>query len=358
MKLLRSLLLSSLALSACTGLDESDETFGETTSDLSVTSWATFDDGLADDIGYPPASVLFGGKDYYVYTNDNGSPFPGVSHDLYWHRCDGTSCTGRKRITGQQTSDRVSLAAFNGYIYMVHTGESDGSALWFSRFDPATEQWSTNVKLTQTTIDGPPALAAFNNQLYMVGTSEATVTRRGVTITTYPMWYVSMNAAEVFSTTRSVGRESASRPSLAAFYGKLYLAHQYGATGGIAMNTLQPSGTSWTADQVLTSGTTPLYGYDVQIAEANGFLHLVHSSYSNNYTYWMYFDGCAWAPVLTIDARQTTTRLSMATSRVGVEVARLHDYGLWPYTANAWISSKFTAPPAPVTVPLCQPTAG
>jgi hypothetical protein len=361
MKLVRpllSILLSSMTLSAC--VDEaSDETLGEVTSDLSVTSWTTFDDGLSDDVGYPPTTAVLGGKDYFVYTYDQGSnPFPGVPHDLYWHRCDGTSCTGMKRIPGQQTNASVSLAAFNGYLYMVHTGESDSSALWFSRFDPATEQWSTNVKLTQTTLDGAPALAAFNNQLYMVGTQELTVSRRGMEVTTYPMWYVTMNTAEVFSATRSVGRESASRPSLASFFGKLYLAHQYGATGGIAINTLAPGSTSWSQDQLIKSGTVPLYGYDVQIAEANGFLHLVHSSFTNNYTYWMYFDGCNWAPELTIDARQTTSRLTMSTSRVGLELARLHDYGLWPYTHNAWISSSFLAPPAPITVPLCLPTAG
>lgn len=357
MRSLVPVLFSFTSLAACAGLDGEDDTLAESVSELSVTSWSSYDDHVSDDFGYPPASAMFQGKEYYVYTWGD-SAFPTTPHDLYWHRCDGTSCTGRKRVSGQATSDRVNLAAFNGYLYMTHVGESDSSAIWFSRFDPATEQWSENVKLSQTTFDGPPAMAAFDNKLYLVGNSERTITRRGVEVTTYPMWFVTMSPSEVFSPTMSVGKESVFRPSLTEFFGRLYLAHQDGRTAQLAVNTLMPGSTSWSANTTLKNGTVPIQGENVQIAAVNGFLHLVYSRFSDDYTYWMYNDGCKWSTDITIDSRSTSSRLSMSNGLTGLLLSRMYDTGLWPYTHLNWIMTRFNAPPAPITVPLCLPTQG
>ncbi|MEO7733931.1 MAG: hypothetical protein ABIY55_23410 [Kofleriaceae bacterium] len=352
-------LLAGASLTACVGLDE--ETFGEATSQLSTAGWSTSIGNSWTDIGYPPVSANLDGHDYYVFTwNEGGSPIPSTPHDLYWFQCSATACTVPHRIPGQQTSDRVNLAAFNGYIYMVHVGESDSSALWFSRLDPATGQWTTNSLLSNTTFDGAPALAAFNNQLYMVGTSERTVFKHGIEVSTYPMWYATMDASETFSVQKPVGYESATRPSLAVFFGKLYLAHRNGATDLIAINTMAPGGSAWSpAAYVLAGpGGTRIQGDDVQIAETNGYLHLIHHRYTDNYTWWTYYDGCTWAPELTFDSYTWSSRSSMSTVNGGLGVARLHDIALWPYTSNAWENTTFTAPPAPITVPLCLPTQG
>lgn len=352
-------LLVGASLTACVGLD--DEFLGEATSQLSTTSWSTAIGGIFTDLGYPPASANLAGHDYYVFTWDDGTnPFPGISRNLYWMQCSATACTDPHRIPGQQTSDRVNLAAFNGYIYMVHVGESDLSALWFSRLDPATGVWTTNSLLGNTTFDGAPALAAFNNQLYMVGTSEKTVIKRGVEVATYPMWYATMSTSETFSVQKPVGYESATRPSLAEFYGKLYLAHRNGATDLIAINTMLPGGSAWSPSAYVLAGPggTRIQGGDVQIAESNGYLHLIHHRYTDNYTWWTYNDGCTWAPELTFDTYTWSSPSSMATVNGGLLVSRLHDTGLWPYTHNKWEQTTFTAPPAPITVPLCLPTQG
>lgn len=359
MTFLRSLfavLLTSATLSAC-ALD--DESLGETTSNLSVSSWAA-ETQQGSNVGYPPASATLTGADYFVYTKGD-SPIPGaVPHELYWKQCNLSACADEHRIPDQSTSDRVSLAAFNGYIYMLHVGESNSAWVYFSRLDPTTGQWTPNNLLALSTFGGPPAIAAFNNQLYIVGTSEVPVTKRGVTIMTYPMWYVTMGADEVFSTKRMMtGHESATRPSLASFAGKLYAAHQYGSTPEIAVSTLVPGSTTWSPMTRIVAGPngTYLQGEDVQIAEANGFLHLVHRPF-NSFTYWTYFDQCTWVPEITIDTFQTDVPVSMSSGINGLLLARLKDVAFWPYTSYNWLQRRFVAPPTSITAPLCLPNAG
>jgi len=344
-------LVLSATLSACVAPGVGNEDVAETMSNLSATSWT----GMypVDTIGHPPHMASLNGTTYYVFTGDGGA-LPGVSNDLYWRKRTGNTWSDPQAIPGQQTMDRVNLAAFNGYIYMVHDGDSDGAAVWFSRFDPATEQWSTNIKLPFTTFGGPPALAAFNNQLYLVGTRQAVVYRQGVAVTTYPMWFATMTTAEVFSTAQAMGQFSASRPSAAAFAGKLYVAHRNQATAEIVVSSLTP-GATWSAPAYILAGPAGamIRGDDVQIAATNGFLHLVHRTFDSNLTYWTYFDQCNWVPEVTIDAFSAGYALSMNTSPEGLALARVVDTGLWPYTDNHWYESRFIAPPPPITVPRC-----
>jgi hypothetical protein len=338
-------LLASVTFAACLAPGAGDEVTSETTSHLSVTSWTPPSDTL-DLVGHPPHMATLNGTTYYVFTGDTALPFT-VSDDLYWAKRTGNTWSAPQRITGQQTPDRVSLAAFNGFIYMVHSG--GGTDLWFSRFDPATEQWSTNILLPYTTFGGPPALAAFNNQLYLVGTQEHVVTRHGVAVTTYPMWYATMTTAEEFSAAQPIpGQESASRPSAAAFADLLFVAHRNGQTAEIVWSYLAP-GTAWSAPKFISAGAggAAIQGDDVQIAEANGWLHLVHRRFDSNRTYWTYFDTCAWAPEAPIDAFSADYALSMNTSPEGLTLARVVNTGLWPYTVNHWFESRFLAPPPP-----------
>lgn len=349
-----SALIVSASLTACVGVDEEDS-LAETTSDLSASSWTTPVD-VRSELSSPPAMAMLDGVEYYVYASDEGDPLPGrLWHDLYWYQCDGVTCTSPKRISGQLSMDRVNLAAFNGYIYMVHQGDTDDTAVWFSRLDPRAGVWSTNVKLPFTTFGGSPAIAAFNNQLYIVGSNEREVTRHGTTITTYPLWYATMDANELFSATRGISSESASPPSLAVLGNTLYLAHRNGATGEIVIQKMGAGG-SWTAPQLIPAGPSNAYiqGDDVQLATVNGYLHLVHQRFSGNYTYWTYTRGCDWAPEITVDAFGSSSRSSLATGRNGTLVLnRLVDGGLWPYTVYHWYLNRFIAPAAPITVQIC-----
>jgi hypothetical protein len=349
-------LLASMSLAACVDLDDG-QTFDETTSALTSASW-TGSSYVRDELSYPPAMAMLNGVEYYVYAWDPGgnpNPWADLTHDLYWHQCTATGCTSPKRISDQQSMSRVSLAAFNGYIYMVHQGDSDEQAVWFSRLDPGTGQWTPNVKLPFATLGGTPALAAFNNQLYIVGSQEKEITRRGVTVTTYPLWYATMSANEVFSQTRWINSESASPPSLAALGNALYLAHRDGATGSIVLQTL-PAGAGWSAPAHISAGPSSSYiqGVDVQLAAVNGFLHLIHHRLTGSLTYWTYNRGCdAWAPEISVPSFDYSSTPSLSTGRDGLVLNGLVDFGLWPYVDYGWYVHRFIAPPPPNTLPNC-----
>jgi len=342
-------LLASASLTAC--IDTGDDTLGEADEDLSTSSWSfgpRFN--IADDLGNVPASAMLNGVQYYVYPFDDGGVLPGTSHDLYWNQCDAYGCTSPRAISGQQSLGRVNLAAYNGYIYMVHQGDSDSTAVYFARLNPSTGQWTFNTKLSFKTVLGAPALAAFNGRLYMVGSNQQNVVRNGVTVATYPLWYASMDTNEVWTGTSNLwGEESASPPSLAVFNNQLYAAHRWGQTSQIVYQTMPTTG-GWSAVQhlPLAANNASIEGNDVQIAAVNGYLHLIHHRWSGSETWWTYMNVCGtWASEVTVPYFNYGTRASMATSASGLEIYGLYDSGLWPYTHNNWEQSTFIAPPTP-----------
>jgi hypothetical protein len=182
-----AVLLASASLTAC-ALDDGTgdaDSFGEADSNLSTSSW-TAPGWKLEDLGSSPSMTIVNGAELYVFSWDDGSMIlPGVSHDLYWVRCDsGGRCTSPKRIPDQESLGRVNLATFNGYAYMVHQGDSDSTAVWFSRFDPNAGTWTSNVKLSFATFGGAPVLAAYNNKLYIAGSTKRIVTRNNVATAT------------------------------------------------------------------------------------------------------------------------------------------------------------------------------
>lgn len=332
-------LLAASSVTACVDLD--DNQLDATTSALSSSSWTTVFVG-ARPVSYPPAMTMLDGVEYYVYADQSFTP---GTHDLSWHQCDGTSCTTTKPISGQKSMGRVSLAAFNGYIYMVHQGDSDERAVWFSRLDVTTGRWTTNVQLPFETVGGSPALAVFNNRLYMVGSREKDVTHNGVTIATYPLWYSSMTADEVWAPSATISSQSESAPSLAVLGNTLYLAHRNGTAAEIVLQKM-PLGGGWSAPSYITAGPSNSYiqGDDVQLAAVNGYLHLVHHRLSGGYTYWTYNRGCdAFAPEISVDAYSSASE-SMSTGINGLLLNRVNYY---------WAVNRFIAPPPPETAPQC-----
>lgn len=336
-----------LAASVTACVDPGDvEELSETTNELSTSSWTSSWRGM---VSHPPAVALLDGFEYYVYSGD---PRLDDANELFWHQCSPTACTDKKKIPGQLSMGRPSVAAYNGYIYMVHQGDTDDTAVWFTRLDVTTGIWMQNIKLPVTTLGGPPALTVFNGRLYMAGSREAQVLRNGVEVTTYPLWYTSMGTDEQWAPARNItGRESASPPSLAVLGSTMYMAHRDGATGEIVMQKMSV-GTGWSAPTKIAAGPYGSYiqGNDVQIAAVNGYLHLVHRRFDSDYTYWTYNRGCdAFAPEVTIDAHSSHWQSSMQVGRTGLV---LHRYYLYTDALN-WYVSRFNAPPAPITAPNC-----
>ncbi len=341
--------VASIFVSACVDLPDDEDSLGDTESELSAWNWSTnyIQAGSSE---HPAQVATLGTTTYLVKTEWD-------STNMYWQKrkADGTWTT-KARIPKQRTMDRPSLAAFNGYLYMVHVGESDGSRVWFSRFDPATETWTPNILLPFTTDGGPPALAAFDNRLFMVGIDYADDG-------TYPMWVATMNSSETWTDATGIRRQwSASRPSLAVFRNTLYMAHRNGATGEIVLSThgAGAAANTWTTASYIRAGASgaAIQGNDVSLAAVNGYLHLVHRRFDTEYTWWTYFDGCTWAPEVMIDTLRSGHPLSLTASSEGLVLARGKyweaDLGLsWSYTN--W-TNTYTAPPAPERIPQCLGT--
>jgi hypothetical protein len=340
---LLALLLASVP--AC-GLE--DPVLEETESALLPSSWSLI--SYLGDTKTPPQVATLNNVTYMVTAGD--------SKRLYWRKRlpDGTWSTATK-IEGPSTNDRVSLAPFNGYLYMMGVYDWAYPTVWFSRFDPSTETWSQHGNLTYSSFQGPPAIAAFDNKLFIVGSTE----EEG----SYPMWVATMGADGAFTLPQTIARHwSASRPSLAVFGTQLYVAHRYGSTGEIVYSTHNPGAASkiWSATRFINMGPngTAIKGDDVSIAASNGMLHLVHRRFDSPYTWWTYFDACKWVPEITADVNVSDQPLSLTTSSEGLVLSRGYQwYAVDPYSGLHGITTQtFTSPPAPITAPLCLPNAG
>jgi len=344
-------LLASVSLTAC--MDQLDDAaLGEETSNLSTASWSIGNvaDLAQENYGSPPAMVELNGLQYWVGSWQDGTNLT-ANHDLYWQRCDGRICDGPFSISNQQSLGRVSLAVFNGHIYMVHQGDSDSTAVWFSRFDLGTNTWTSNTKLSFTTYGGAPALAAFNGQLVMVGSTHVG--------NTYPLWYATMGTDETWTARGSVaGEESASPSSLAVFGSTLYLGHRWGQTAEIVLQQLSTNG-SWSAVQHIPAGPggANIQGNDVQLAVVNGYLHLIHHRFNDaNDYWWTYNRGCdAFASEVTVPSYSHSTQASLSATSAGLRLSALEDHAV-PYsgfTINYIYQAYFAAPPPPITRPIC-----
>lgn len=328
------------------GNEPGSEALAEVTSDLRVSDWSN--PVSVANAFYGAAVATLNGTTFLVRSGD-GSCSLDDDTDLFWQKLTPAGWTAPTRIPGQGASRRVSLAAFNGFLYMVHNGSSDGSATWMSRFDPSTETWSTNFQIPYPSFAGPPAIIAFGRRLILIGTTS-----------TFQMWVASMNTGEVFTTAVAMtGHLSASRPSAEVYSGKLYVAHRLGQTGDIGYTVFD--GTTWTADQRIPAGPlgATIRGVEPSIAAVNGFLHLVHLRPSDASIWWTYFDTCTWAAEVSIGTQVSSLGPALAQGGPGLVLTATHDLTCAGNDGRNVLVSQFTAPPPPITPPSgCQVIGG
>jgi hypothetical protein len=343
----------SLTVTACME-PAADETVSEATNQLSAASWGGAT-SLTDTWRGTQVATL-NGVTYTVTAGTCGVwDCPGDEDDngLHWGVATPTSRnSGLDSIPNQRSNAKVSLAAFNGYLYMVHTGTDDGdSSTWISHFDPAAKQWTANYQIPYPSFAGPPAIVTYNNLLYLIGTGPYP----------YSMWYATMTTNEVFSQLRAIpGHASASRPSAAVLFGKLYVAHRWGSTGDIVYGTFD--GSAWTAPAHIPGGDAggPIRGIEPAIAADNGILHLVHRRTADDpFVWWTYFDGCTWAASEATGAWQSHDAPSLAQGGPGLVMLTMVNgvdddvvFGVQNYVA---VANMYTHPysPFPPRIPTC-----
>gem|GEM_PF-1741243 len=350
MKLQRTLLLplSFTIATACLDVDalSPDEMLAETDSELSTANWSLTNSAANSLYGAQVATI--GGVTYMVHTGL-------TDKNMYWRKRVGAlTWSDPVLIPNQKTSDQVSLAAFNGFLYMLHVGESDTRAVWFSRFDPLTETWTPNTKLTSLETDtGAPALAAFDGRLWIVGAIETGWSNN-------QLWVSTMSPGEVFSGPVSLTRKlTTTRVSLAVFANKLYMAYGQGTSVTTMTHAVGAALNLWSAPRQVKAGpsNTTSQGWDPKLAVAGGYLHLVHTRpyYYGTATYWTYFDQCNWAPEVQFDGIGTDHAPSLTDGAAGLVLTR---EGYWVIDGLDTPSyhvlvTEYAAPPPPITVPQC-----
>ena len=317
-----------IAIATATGCAdlESEAQLDEAASELSVSSWSAPVHVADAQRGASVASV--NGTTVMVRTECcfNG----GRAADLAWHKRTSTgSWTSTVVIPGQQSDSAVSLAGFNGSIYMVRRLSN---SIYLSHFNLATSTWSTSSLLPYQS-STMPTIAAFQNQLRFVGTTPGTS----------QLWTATMNTSEVFSTATLIpGKYSNTRVSSAVFKGRLYLAHAQAVSNKLIYSSFD--GTTWSANQFLFIGTNgaSVNTFEPTLAAVNGFLHLAHVETQANLLKWSYFDGCAWTPQVSIGTQGTYIGYSLTQAGPGLVLS-----------TSGVSASEFTAPPAPRFPPPC-----
>lgn len=347
---LLTLLLPVAFTTACIDdVDAPDES--ETESELSTADWG---------ITVSQANTLYGaqvatvnGTTYMVHTDF-------ANKTMYWRKRTGWQQWSLPvLIPGQKTSDQPSLAAFNGFLYMAHVGETDTRAVWLSRFDPITETWTENKKISGSTDVGAPALAGFDGRLWIVGAWAIDDAGHN------QVWVSTMSPdGTVGGPVVLRRRVTQSRPSMAVFAGKLYMAFNIDNSIYTMTHTAGSLASSWGNLQGVKSGPqgTIATGWDFKLAVAGGYLHMVHMQPGNRPldTYWTYFNQCTWAPEVRLNDSVVVNRApSLADGGTGLILTR---ESLWntstgsqSYHVNV---TEYSAPPPPDGLPQCSGTVG
>ena len=329
-------------LSACATdvapADVGDEAVGETTSALLTSNWSAL-----PSVGSPVQSAWRGGAmatlsgtTYLVHSG--GSP---DATNLYWSKLTASGWTTNLLIPNQFANSQVSLAAFGNSLYLFHSGKSDSTAVWVSRFNPATETWSTNFKIAHTS-RGTPAITAYRGSLYVVG----------IRPSDSRMWMATMSASEVFSGQTILPGVSTSRGAIAVHGGELYLVRRAGSSTSIVYDTF--NGARWSGERYLPAGPggAPLQASEVSLAPQGNDLHLVHRRPDSNTVWWTYTVGSSWAPEVTLGSLASVTVPTIATDAAGIVLVTTVDQG------TCWITctddrsrplffSRYTAPLLP-----------
>jgi hypothetical protein len=299
-------------LTGCIEDQASEAALAASVAELSPSDWSA-----SSTVGPTPQGAHYGG----TVVRLNGVTYMVHSggcddcNQIWWTKLTPSGWTHNIKIPNQLAADRVSLAAYNGKIYMFHTGDSDTTAIWVSSFNPATEQWTPNYRLAYRSKE-TPAIIEYRGLLHVVGINTASPNR---------LWMATMDAAENFSAQTELDKMSISRVSLAVHNQRLVMVRR--ASWGVrAVDSTEPS-----------------------IASLGGYLHLVYKSPGSNTLWWTtsvdgYFD---WVAPATLGTR--TSYADPAIGNGGAGLVLTHTYkcpsGHVCFSPHMLNQAQYTPPP-------------
>jgi hypothetical protein len=338
----------------CSSSSEPSENVARSSDALSVYQWSA-DQKAGNSSSYDPASIAtfqHNGDELsvMVHTGDD----EGGDHDMYWALSrDGVSWLDDIKIDAMETGSPARLAAFNGHLYMVHTGEQDHS-VWMSRLDttsspaPIAWRWGHDFLLPYKSVTSP-ALAVYSGSLYVIGSTPRTG----------QLWQATMSPAESFSAATDIpGQKSPwGSPSLTVycpgvlcFAPTLFMAYR-SSTDEVIMSGLQMgrrSSGAWWNPWVVTNvdGTHKQTSSQPALAAYQGSLHLVHTDPAQaDRIMWTYYDGASWSTEVSLGGQRMYGSASLAARSdklVMVHASDIADHhSTWPDFNTAVYSEYF-----------------
>lgn len=249
----------------------------------------------------------------------NGGGTDHDGHNLFWNEQydDGSWTQWPQRIYGQMSGDRPSIAAFNGYLYMVHPGsDHDSTAVWVSRFDPNTSQWSEDY-LIEYRSRKPPALAVLGDRMYIVG----------IRPSDRKLWMASFDRNENLSGITYLDHQySSNRVSLTNYRGRIAMVHS--SQAGVVYNEFD--GTRWLGETLVAPGGTAIRSNEPSIAVSGNRVHMIYQPEGSSRVWFTTFDGNSWTGSMGFNF---TSHTAPTVSRVAGRLLLLTnaDCGDWRY---------------------------
>lgn len=282
--------------------DGDSDTISSTGAALAIAGWKPDSEIpdrflLAQESYLPPAMAAINGTAYLVHSNGASKNTTtgqlNANYDLYWTKKIGGDWRLPDRIGNQSSYFPPTLAAFNGYLYMLHTsGSGDVRQVWYARFDPRTETWTGDSQIYGYRSEGTPGIVASGGRLLIVGVNPSDK----------KLWQATMDTSERFSTPQPLAyMYSSSPPSLTDFGGRIYMVHMAGTTNAMVYNSW--NGTSWGADVTVTNdvgGSAQTSSVPPVIAAYGSYIHMVYRDAGSDQILWTYFDGARWSRRVTL----------------------------------------------------------
>jgi hypothetical protein len=271
-------------------------------------------------------------------------------NELWWSslRSDRTWTTPVR--LARSAYGRPTLAAFNGYLYMLHSWSSDPSSgwwtdVWLARFNPTTQTWSPSILLPFKSLHAP-AMAEYGGKLYITGSQPQTK----------KVWVATMDASEQFTAAEPLGWDVAMwAPALAVHEGRLFLAYveaEQTHAGEIRYRSFD--GVAWAPKQGVSGGINgEPQRYQPVLASYGGYLHMLHPE-RDNLIRWTYFRDGAWSPMVSLPGHtygQKPALVAGGQGLVAVANASLastttdNPLEFWTYALSKWPGADPVNPP-------------